>query len=190
MPEPAASHRSRSPEYALLGLLYLQSDHGYNLHRRLIAELGGSWHIRQSQSYTILKRLKREGYLTATPVKQAKLPALQSLKLTPAGRQRFTTWLKTPTGSSVRAIRLEFITRVYFMEKVRPAQVQPMFAEQILAVQATLTRLESSLSALPEAQKYPRLSLQLRIRQLDSTIAWLEVSRREFPGSTELTDAR
>jgi len=190
MPEPATSHRSRSPEYALLGLLYLQPDHGYNLHQRLIAELGGSWHISQSQSYTILKRLKQAGYAAANPVKQVRLPALQSLKLTPAGRRRFTTWLQAPTGSSVRAIRLEFITRLYFMEKIRPEQVQPMFTEQVQAVQATLARLERSLSALPEAQKVQRLSLQLRIRQLDSTIAWLEVSRREFPGSTELTDAR
>ena len=144
MPKSSASHRSRSPEYALLGFLYSQPSHGYDLHRLLMAELGEIWHVSQSQTYNILKRLETQGYISSTTVEQEKLPAIQSLKITTAGRHRFEAWLETPTGSSVRAIRLEFITRLYFAQKLAPEKILPMLDAQATEVRKALTWLEAS----------------------------------------------
>jgi PadR family transcriptional regulator AphA len=168
------SHRSRSPEYALLGFLYLQPSHGYDLHRLLITELGQTWRVSQSQTYNILKRLEAQGYISSTTVPQEKLPPIQSLTITPAGRQHFESWLETPTGSSVRAIRLEFITRLYFTQKITPEKVLPMLAAQTAEVQNSLARLAAGQAALPAGQTFNRLSLQLRIHQLTSILDWLE----------------
>jgi PadR family transcriptional regulator AphA len=176
----SSSHRSRSPEYALLGFLYLQPGHGYDLHRRLVAELGQAWHVSQSQTYAILKRLEEQGYISSTTVEQEKLPDQQSLEITSAGRTRFDAWLDSPTGSSVRAIRLEFITRLYFIQKIDPHRIQPMIDAQVAEVRSTLARLEASRGALPESQKFNRLSLQLRIRQLLSIFDWLDECRQAF----------
>jgi PadR family transcriptional regulator, regulatory protein AphA len=176
----SSSHRSRSPEFALLGFLYLRSGYGYELHRHLVAELGQAWHISQSQTYAILKRLEAQGFISSTTVEQEKLPDLQSLEITPAGRSRFESWLDSPTGSSVRAIRLELITRLYFLQKIAPRRIQPVLHAQVTEVQKTLTRLEAGLAALPDEQLFNRLSLQLRIRQLKSILEWLDECRGSF----------
>ena len=46
---------------ALLGYLYGGPSHGYDLHRRVMADLGEVWHLSQSQAYSILKRLEKQG---------------------------------------------------------------------------------------------------------------------------------
>ncbi|MGD0613511.1 MAG: PadR family transcriptional regulator [Anaerolineales bacterium] len=180
MPKSSASHRSHSPEYALLGFLDAQPSHGYDLHRLLMAELGEIWHVSQSQTYNILKRLEMQGYISSTTVEQEKLPAIQSLKITTAGRRRFEAWLETPTGSSVRAIRLEFITRLYFAQKLAPERILPMLEAQAAEVRKALTWLEASQAAIPDRQLFNRLSLQLRIQQLKSVVDWLDECRKVF----------
>jgi PadR family transcriptional regulator AphA len=180
MPESFNSHRARSPEYALLGLLYSQPNHGYDLHRLLIRELGQAWHISQSQTYAILKRLESQGYISSTKVEQDKHPDFQYLTITEAGRIRFDSWLEAPTGSSVRAIRLEFITRLYFARTFCPQKILPMIDFQITALQEMISRLEASLTTLPGEQQFNRLSMQLRIRQLRSILDWLEECRQAF----------
>jgi DNA-binding PadR family transcriptional regulator len=176
----STSHRSRSPEYALLGFLYLSPNHGYDLHRLLVGELGETWHLSQSQAYNILKRLETQGYISSTMVEQEKRPAIQSLEITSRGRQHFEAWLDTPTGSSVRAIRLEFITRLYFARKIDPERIAPMLAAQTGEVKRALARLEANLASLPEEQVFNRLSLQLRIRQLSSILDWLDECCKAF----------
>jgi PadR family transcriptional regulator, regulatory protein AphA len=180
MPESPSSHRARSPEYALLGFLYSQPGHGYELQRLLTSELGQIWHVNQSQTYAILKRLETQGYICATTVAQEKLPAIQRLQITPAGRRRFTDWLETASGSSVRAIRLEFITRLYFAQKLFPESIPTILELQTSQVQHTLARLEASLTALPAEQKFNILGLQLRIQQLKSILDWLGECRQAF----------
>jgi PadR family transcriptional regulator, regulatory protein AphA len=180
MPKSSVSHRSRSPEYALLGFLYMQPNHGYDLHHLLTAELGQTWHVSQSQTYAILKRLETQGFISSTMVEQEKLPPMQNLTISPAGRLRFETWLETPTGSSVRAIRLEFITRLYFAQKLSPERIIPLLEAQTVEVQNALTRLEASLASLPDGQKFNRLSLQLRMQQLKSILDWLVECRNAF----------
>ena len=180
MVKEASSHRARSPEYALLGFLFLQPNHGYNLHRQLLTELAENWHVSQSQTYNILKRLEAQGFIYSTTLKQEKLPNIQYLKISPAGRRRFKTWLEAPTGSSARAIRLEFITRLYFAHKIFPEKIPSMLDTQTTEIKNMLTWLEASLADLPDEQNINRLSLQLRIRQLKSIVDWLDECRKTF----------
>lgn len=173
---PDSSRRSCSPEFALLGFLYLQPAHGYDLHRRLTAELGEIWRVSQSQTYNILKRLQSQGYLTARRVTQEKLPAMQTLEITPAGRARFEAWLAAPTAGSVRAIRLDFLTRLYFARQLAPARLPAMLADQTERLRQTIARLE----ARQASSEINRLSLQLRIRQLRSVLEWLQECAEDF----------
>jgi PadR family transcriptional regulator AphA len=178
MPEKPRHTGARSPEYALLGFLYEQPRHGYNLHRLLTRELGHVWRVSQSQTYAILKRLDAQGYISSTTLEQKKLPARQILEITAAGRRKFEDWLKAPSGSSVRAIRLEFITRLYFAHKLFPALIPSMFKDEYADINSALTRLEAAQRTIPPEQPFNRLSLELRIRQLHSVRAWLIASRK------------
>jgi len=166
-------HTARSPEFILLGFLYKGEGHGYDLHQHLVSEFGYVWHISQSQAYAILKRLVKLGNVSSKKQEQKKLPSRQVLRITDTGRRRFEEWLETPTKSSVRSIRLEFITRLYFAQRLAPEKISPMFAAQTAAINSTLNRLESAQANLPTEQTFNRLSLQLRIRQLQTALDWL-----------------
>ncbi len=109
-----------SPEYVLLGLLNQQPAHGYDLHQRLIEELGQIWHISLSQTYNILKRLEAKGFIVGVVQVQAKAPPRRRFRLTPLGRRRFEEWLTTSAEPRARAIRVEFLTRLYFVYLANP----------------------------------------------------------------------
>jgi DNA-binding PadR family transcriptional regulator len=169
--------RNLSPEFALLGLLVQQPAHGYELHQRLVAELGQVWHVSQSQAYNILSRLEAQGFLCAELETQEKLPSRRRLYLTEAGKARFEAWLRLPSGCSVRAIRVEFTTRLYFAYLLYPHLFFPLLDTQVSGTRAGLAHLQAALAALPTSQTFNRLGLQLRIRQLSSVLDWLQECR-------------
>jgi len=174
-------HNSRlSPEYVLLGFLYENPSHGYELHRRLTEEFGYIWHVSQSQIYNILKRLDEQGYIHSTPFEQEKLPTRQLLHLSETGVKRFIDWLETPTKCSVHAIRIEFITRLYFIDRYFPQKAQKTIQIQIEEVSKGINRLREVRTSLPDSQMINQLALDLRIKLLDSIHTWLNECARAF----------
>jgi DNA-binding PadR family transcriptional regulator len=180
MSEKTHHANTRSPEYALLGFLYGQPNHGYALHQQLLTEFGYVWHISQSHTYSILKRLETQGFLSSTTQEQEKLPPRQLLQLTVAGRRRFEDWLQTPSGSSVRAIRVEFITRLYFFQKYFPDRIPAILDGQSAGIQTALARLGTRRKSISTEQIFNRLSLELRIQELRSVRDWLIKCRKAF----------
>lgn len=171
-----------SPEFALLGLLDQQPMHGYELHRKLAADLGHVWHLSQSEAYAILKRLEHHGYLSNQLISQEKLPPRQFLHITPTGHQHFTEWLQTPSGGSVRAIRMEFLTRLYFICVTQPGNMASLFHAQSTEIDKNIQRLTTLLERLPSEQIFNRMSLDMRIRQLHLVLDWLEDCRKSLNG--------
>lgn len=169
-----------SPEMALLGQLYRSPGHGYDLHRKVVSDLGHLWHLSQSQAYAILKRLEAQGDISMQEVPQERLPARQLLHLTPQGRERFLDWLNTPSGGSSRAIRLEFITRLYFLNQYFPVRIADAFEQQRSGAAAHIRRLEETRDHLPEDQVFNRMSLDMRLEQLKAVLGWLDESQNYF----------
>src|SRR5512143_2407147 len=134
---------NRSPEFALLGFLYLKPGHGYDLHRRLTKQLGYIWGASQSETYNVLKRLAAKGFIKSRVVEQEKLPPRNLLALTPRGRARFKAWLAAPAGGSLRTVRLEFITRLYFARQTGLLSLPRMLDQQVTEVRASLRQLEA-----------------------------------------------
>ena len=167
-----------SPEYALLGFLFAGPCHGYELHRQLTTELGYVWGVSQAETYNILKRLEARGFIRSRIVAQERLPARNQLSLTRQGRQRFLTWLKQPSGSSVRSIRLEFITRLYFARRTSLSDPREMIDRQAADVRASLRQLEGGLAEMPLEETYNRLGLEYQILQRKSILDWLESCRQ------------
>jgi len=169
-----------SPEYVLLGFLYIHPSHGYELHQRLLDVFGNIWHASQSQTYNILKRLESQGFIASTLVEQEKLPPRQQLQITESGSARFESWLNKPTKSSVHAIRVEFITRLYFMQQYYPQKTKEMIKVQVEVVNSGINQLHENLSNIPDSQVFDRLALELRINLLKSVISWLNECLEAF----------
>jgi DNA-binding PadR family transcriptional regulator len=173
-------HTRLSPEFVLMGFLNQNPGHGYDLHKRLTDEFGYIWHVSQSQTYNILTRLEIQGYIGSTTIEQEKLPNRRLFHLTDTGIQHFNDWLNSPTQCSVHAIRVEFITRLYFLQQNQPHRLQEVFRTQINEVEKGLQRLEETRLFLAEDQAFNHLALDLRIRLLRSIITWLEECRKKF----------
>jgi DNA-binding PadR family transcriptional regulator len=169
-----------SPEMALLGMLYEAPGYGYELHRRVITDLGQVWHLRQSQAYAIFKRLEAQGDISMEKFPQEKLPARQLLHMTPQGRKRFLEWLDNPSGGSSRAIRLEFVTRLYFLQMYMPEKLVQAFTRQRKEAEKHIKRLEKMRAEIPEEQIYNSMSVNLRLEQLKSVLEWLDDSQNYF----------
>lgn len=162
------------PQYAVMGFLYLHPMHGYDLHKQLQAHLGEIWHIRQSQAYSIMKRLEKEGMISATRQPQPKRPDRELLTLTDGGRQAFEIWLACPTPTSARALRVEFLTRIFFASQINSETCSRLIREQIEATRKDLAELEKHLASVLPDQVFNRMGLELRVRQSYTMMEWLE----------------
>jgi DNA-binding PadR family transcriptional regulator len=169
-----------SPEMALLGLLYGTPGHGYDLHRKVITDLGQVWHLSQSQAYAILKRLETRGDISVEEIPQEKLPSRQLLRMTSQGCKRFLDWLDTPSGGSTRAIRMEFVTRLYFLHMYMPEKLMQAFERQRAETEKHIQRLEKTRAELPGEQIYNRMSLDMRLEQLKTVLEWLDDCQKYF----------
>jgi PadR family transcriptional regulator, regulatory protein AphA len=174
------SSNDLSPEFALMGFLFFQPQHGYDLHRRLQVNLGELWHISQSQTYNILRRLEKEGLITAIHQVQEKRPDRDSFSLTALGRERFDAWLRAPTHSTARAIRIEFLTRLFFAGQISEDFVSHLLQEQADVSRADLENLRCRLASVPSGQVINRLGLDLRIRQLSVFLDWLDTCEQQL----------
>jgi DNA-binding PadR family transcriptional regulator len=170
-----ASGNSRiSPEPVLLGYLYKEALHGYELHKRMTDEFGYIWHASQSQTYNIINRLIDQGYITFTSVEQEKHPSKQVLQISQAGIGRFEAWLKSPTKCSVHAIRVEFITRLYFMRLYDPEHAGDMIKDQAEVVKDGIEKLYLIRENFSGQRTLNRMALDLRIKLLQSVVEWLK----------------
>jgi len=169
-----------SPEMALLGLLYRSAGHGYDLHRKIVTDLGQVWHLSQSQAYSILKRLEAKGDISVREIPQEKLPPRQELHMTAQGQKKFLEWLETPSGGSTRAIRMEFITRLYFLNMYFPEKIAQAFEQQRAEAETHIARLQKMLTSLSGEQVYNRMSLEMRLRQLHVVLEWLDECQSNF----------
>ena len=170
-PSPASD---LSPQYPVMGFLYLQPMHGYELHKRLESKLHETWRISQSQAYSILQRLESAGLIAATTEPQRRRPDRAAFALTELGKAEFESWLHTPTRSSARAIRVEFLTRLFFASQISEKLCRRILLAQVKATRRDLARMEKQLGAIAPDQVFNRLGLELRVRQVAALLEWLE----------------
>lgn len=160
--------------------------HGYDLHQKLTTDLGNVWHVSQSQAYSILKRLEERGDISSRAERKGKVPRRQVLHITPAGKRRFRQWLDGATNSGARTVRLEFLTRLYFANLIEPAKAVRIYSTQEDEIATAIRRLRLLLSDVPKDRVYDRLSLDLRLRQMELVQSWLQDVRTRLhirPGS-------
>ncbi|MBX0327894.1 molybdate ABC transporter substrate-binding protein [Oscillochloris sp. ZM17-4] len=171
------SPRRQSPltiELALLGFISQQPMHAYAAYQQLTAPdaLGRIWQLKLSHFYALASKLERAGYLATELEPQGARPPRKVLRVTEAGAAAFANWLATPVDDPAQ-LRLDFLARLYFAERAGPAAVRSLLAAQRAAGRAWRDAMRAQLlgrAGQPDAG----LFLQLRIRQLESFLAWLD----------------
>lgn len=168
-PEEASS---RNPaEYLVLGVLSLGSAHGYDVYRHLHDNLRTVWRLGRSQVYALLSKLEREGVVTYRRVEQETLPAKKIYSLNDAGREILHAWVSSPVPS-VRSMRLEFLTKLYFARLLSPESEKQLLLSQLEVCSAKIPHLEQ-VRASARAD-IDREAVSFRMGVVNASIGWLQ----------------
>jgi molybdenum ABC transporter molybdate-binding protein len=184
------SPRHQAPltiEHALLGFVRQQPLHAYAVYQQLSAPdaLGPVWQLKLSHFYALVAKLEQAGYLATTLEPQGTRPPRKVLHVTEAGDAAFARWLTTPVDDPTQ-LRLDFLARLYFAERVGPSAVRTLLAVQRAASRAWRADLWTQISGRagqPDAGRF----LQLRVRQLESFLGWLDRSLAAPHAATAVT---
>lgn len=165
-------HSSLPLDKVALGFLMFGPAHGYDLHGRIVRELGPVWHIGMGHLYNALRDLEREGRVQSTLIPQADRPPRKVYALTATGQEDFLDWVRRPVPA-VRDLRAEFPTKLYFLRALGLGGWAELIEAQRTLLLARLAQLEEQYARIhPEA--FHRLVLDLRRRQTQAALEWLE----------------
>jgi DNA-binding PadR family transcriptional regulator len=125
-----------------------------------------------SQIYAVLKRLEDQGLIRGRALRGRQAPDRVVYAVRAPGRRRMLSWLEDPEPSaSVRAIRVEFLSRLYVAERLGVA-IAPIIAAQTSACQRQQQALRGALERATSLTE--RRSLSFVLSQLSAAIVWLE----------------
>lgn len=172
-------------EYALLGFVYEQPTHGYEIYQQLADPQGlwQVWRMKQSQLYALLTKLEDEGYLVTTLQPQEARPPRKVYSLTAVGRATFEQWLITPVNHG-RQMRLEFLAKLYFAYRQGPSVVQPLLEQQVWACRRWLAEVQTQATPPQPVDPFAAAVHQFRITQIESFLTWLLTCQQAAPTST------
>lgn len=164
-----------SIELALLGFLYDQPLHGYEIYQRLgeAQALGLVWHLKQPHLYALLGKLEADGLIAAEVQPQEGRPPKRLLHLTPAGREAFTRWIATPVAHG-RDLRIEFLAKLFWAQQRNPLIARHLIDAQRSQCHAWLAELIAS-DDQAETNPYVRLVHEFRRTQIEAMLRWLDV---------------
>ena len=181
---------SEPAEYVLLGLLKNRPMHGYEMFQQFTnGTLGQIVHIEMSQMYAFLKKLERLQYVEAQIEPQGTRPPRKIFRLTPQGEDVFLQWL-IEAVEKPRDIRILFLIKLYFIQRLLPQQTGYLLDQQVIACQDFLWHLES-LQAQGHKQPdaavgtdddpfFSHVVLRSRIYQTHALLDWLRELQSEL----------
>ncbi len=178
-PRTRPGRASMPAEHAVLALLATGggTGHGYDLARQFQAgqPLGEVLRLEPSMLYHHLKKLERNGWVTTEVEPQGSRPPRQVHTLTEAGRAEVDGWLAEPVERT-REIRLDFLVKLYFVRRLAPQSVPALIDRQRVVLTSALTRLrnQTAMGTGNEDAPFTRDVLDLRLRQTQAAIDWLD----------------
>lgn len=160
-----------SPQPVLLGLLLAEPRHGYELYGEFSRELGRVWELGLSKLYAQLRQLEEAGLVATRMEPQPSRPARKIYHLTPEGRAVFLEWVRQPTPY-LRHIRVEFLARLYFFQRLSLDGLDGLVARQQAVCQDQIERFDRLTAESKDP--FRRCVLEFRRGQLEAVIRWLD----------------
>jgi len=124
-------------ELLLLGLLMVQSQHGYQINEFIERNLDHIVAMKKPTAYALLERLSQAGYVAARSEQDGKRPPRTVYQITPTGSQMFLTLLRE---NLARAERMTFAgdVGVLFLDHLPREEVLALLGQRFEAIEAAL----------------------------------------------------
>jgi DNA-binding PadR family transcriptional regulator len=140
--------------YAILGLLSLKPQSGYELKKTVEQSTHYFWHEHFPQIYPMLKQLEAEGFTTSYAEHQEGRPERHIYTLTEQGWDALRQWLALPPASQVE--RNELLLKLFFGSQTTPdvsvAHLQRYREELLLQIAILEQQEQSSKEQYPDSR--------------------------------------
>ncbi|CAM3907794.1 PadR family transcriptional regulator [Tsukamurella ocularis] len=164
-----------SLRYAALGLLAKRPGSGYDLLRRFERSIGNFWAATQSQLYTELGRLERDGYIEVVDTGPRSRKVYSA---TDAGRADLADWISRPVIDTPP--HNTKLLRAFLLTEVDDAVADRFFDTVVADAQAridTLTAIREGLPHLENVSAFDRISIDHALRHSRTEIEWATAAR-------------
>ena len=174
-----------SLRHILLGMLR-EPHSGYDIKKEFEKSLRNFWRAELSQIYPLLQKMEEEGLVSSREGASEIGPRKRIYRRAAKGSRELKAWLSD--GPVVGTERIGYLAQVYFLANLKDDDKAIEFMEQLLAyMRRWLTLLEGSEAewrasdprypdALPDADFYPQLTLDLGLRKVRANVEWCEDS--------------
>ncbi|HKT04855.1 MAG TPA: PadR family transcriptional regulator [Rugosimonospora sp.] len=162
-----------SVRHALLALLSEGPKYGLQLREEFVARTGEVWPLNVGQVYTTLQRLERDGLVESDDAAEA--GPQKGFRITGAGREELTGWLRTPPDLTAPP-RDELVIKVLVALRVPGTDVHEVIQvhrRYLVELMQQWTRLKED-----EAEYDTGLALVVdaELFRLDGVIRWLDAA--------------
>lgn len=131
--------------------------------------LHATWRVGRSELYFLLKKLEKRGWISSETSAVTQGPPRTPYAPTEPGLRALHEWLATPVATP-RALRVEFLAKVYLGWLLGAAQTHDLLRHQADILRSRLETLERST----RAAGFERHVHRLRLLQTQAALAWLE----------------
>jgi len=157
-------------KHLFLALLSQKELHGYELKNGFENLAGGRWPLNFGQVYQTLSRLERDGLIESYEVAQTDKPDKKVYRLTKAGREHLSAWLKAEDNWNL--FFDELALKMLAFELIDPKEA----LEILRSYRSLILRVIKSLTQM-RAQKpentTPALLLERNIYRAEADLKWV-----------------
>jgi DNA-binding PadR family transcriptional regulator len=167
-------------ELLLLGLLRLESMHGYQLNEFLDKRLSFVTDLKRSTAYYLLNKLEESGFITKQVEREGNRPERHVYELTEAGGEQFRELL----DANLRAPHMPYYDTdigLLFIDAVPPEELREALEQKRTGLVEMLDTVCAYVEEHPTASP-ARYALQHNVVHLKAELDWLDEILAELEG--------
>lgn len=149
-----------SLRYALLALVRVGPQSGYDLQKQFTVSVGHVWHAPDSQIYPELRKMESEGLIEGEEQARGERGTRRMYHITPAGEQAFLDWMAAPP--EYQRVRDPAHLRAAYLETASPADARAFLRAHIAQWEGELGQWEGELRRI-DAVDNPMLLRRLAV---------------------------
>lgn len=171
-----------SLRYALLALVRVGPQSGYELQKQFAVSVGHVWHAPDSQIYPELRKMEAEGLIRGEEQARGERGTRRMYHLTPEGDAAFLAWMAAPLD--YQRVRDPAHLRAAYLEAGTPADARAFLRAHIAQWRSELEQWEGELVRI-DAVDSPMLRRRLAVTAEEDRERTIAYKRFAYEGLVE-----
>lgn len=171
-----------SLRYALLALLRVGPQSGYDLQKQFSLSVGHVWHAPDSQIYPELRKMESEGLVEGEDQLRGERGTRRLYHVTPEGDAAFVAWMAAPLD--YQRVRDPAHLRAAYLEVAAPDDARAFLRAHIVQWESELEQWEGELRRI-DARDNPMLVRRLAVTPEDERERVVAYKRFAYEGLVE-----